>query len=288
MQEVKMKVLCLQYKPEFSQKQSNINSVKKLLEQSLLDGVDIIVIPKFFTTGFPNDKQSVLDWAESIPGPTTDKLATIAREFNAYVIGGTLIEKYDGNLYETCPVFGRKGELMGIYRRIHIGTHHQDIGMLDGIPEDIPVFKTDKGTIGIFIAYDCLFPEIPRVLALKGAEVLFWLGAVDYQKIKIYNEMLNCHAFANHVYVVASNEAGPDDIGKYTFYGDSKIINPMGEITHSAGTFFNSQDFQKRMVSGDLNLEALKKWRENRKSLWKMRRPSVYSLISQKAQPELS
>jgi omega-amidase len=283
-----MKVLCLQYKPEFSKKERNIDNIKKILKQSIVDEneVDIIVIPKFFTTGFPNDKQSVLSWAESIPGFTTDQLSEIAKECNAYLVGGTLIEKYNDALYETCPVFNRKGDLIGQYRRMHMGTHHQDIGLSDGMPEEIPVFKTDKATIGIFTAYDCLFPEIPRVLALKGAEVLFWLGAVDYQKIKIYNEMLNCHAFANHVYIVASNEAGPDDIKKYTFYGDSKIINPMGEVIHSAGTLFNSQDFQNRMVSGNLNLEALKKWRENKKSLWKLRRPSAYSLIAQKTQPE--
>lgn len=280
-----MRVLCVQQKPEFGLKEKNMDMISTLLEQQATD-VDVIVLPKFFTTGFPNDGKELLDWAEPVSGPTGDRLSEWADTYNAYIVGGTLMEKDGTNFYETCPVFGRDGGLLGTYRRMHIGTHHQKLGMSDGVPDDMPVFTTDKGKIGIFTAYDALFPEVPRVLALKGAEVLFWLGSVDYQKVNVYDAMLKSAAFANEVYVVASNEAGSDNIDKYTFYGESRIINPAGEIVRSAGSSsFKSEDYQDRMLIENLNLDVLRKKRNEPKSLWKQRRPEVYSLIAEQQQP---
>jgi len=275
-----MRVVTVQFRPEFGKKETNLAKLEEIIDKvsKEISGVDIVAIPKWFSTGFLDNKEDVANWAEPIPGPTTNALGNICRKNEIYMVGGTLVERDGQKLFDTCPFIVRDGKLIGKYRRMHIGAHHAKLGMVNGTPNNYPVFETDKGVIGIYIAHDNMFPEVPRILSLKGAQVLFWVGATDYKRINAYGKLLDAHAFANQVYIVACNQAGRDNIGKYFFFGNSRIINPLGETVASAGTFC-TQDYQNRIAYADLNLSMTKEWREKPASLLSQRRPETYSRI---------
>jgi predicted amidohydrolase len=161
-------------------------------------GSDIVCLPENVVGMCAPEAQM----PQTVPGPATDRFSQLASRHRMYVIA-PLIERSGGRLYGTAVLIDRAGAIAGKYRKVHPTTvAAEQKGHSAG--DSLPVFRTDFGTIGIMICYDNFFPETARVLALKGAEVLFFPTAGDGRGPLAFEVILRARAIDNCIPVVAS------------------------------------------------------------------------------------
>ncbi len=202
--------------------------------------------------------------ADTVPGERTAIFAEKARQYNCYIIY-SMVEKEGGNYYNTAVLIDRNGEVVGKYRKTHLPLSEAETGFAPG--KEYPVFDTDFGRIGIMICWDQVFPEVARILAMKGAEIIF---------IPTHGDALiqqQARAIDNGVYIVSCGIYRPTS---------SRIINPVGEILAVADEEHNHIAFAEI----DLNEKFYKYWMsvgpcdgEPRTLYVRERRPETYGDI---------
>jgi predicted amidohydrolase len=197
-------------------------------------GAQLIVLPEvFFWRGSRQDETAM---AEPIPGPTTERLARLARELGAYLVGGSILEHVPGDsrVFNTATVFGPTGEMLGRYRTVHlfdvdipghVSIRESDTRLAGSEPV---VVKTPLATIGLSICYDLRFPELYRRLADLEAEVVCVPSAFTFATGALHWEiLLRARAIENQVYMLAANQIGVGPAG-FADFGHSLIIDPWG------------------------------------------------------------
>ena len=220
------------------------------IEEAAAMGAQIVALPELFQSPYfcqrPDDKFA-FDLAESIPGPTSKALSEAAAEHGIVLLGGSIYEKAsDGKYYNTTPVFGPDGALIGTYRKTHIPEdilYHEQHYFVPG-DTGIKVFETPFGKIAPLICYDQWFPEAARMAALQGAEILFYptaIGIIDGDVEEnitgdwegMWRNAMLGHAASNNVFVAAINRVGKEDA--ITFWGGSFIADPSSAVVAKAG-----------------------------------------------------
>lgn len=218
-----MKAGFYQFDVKLGQKRHNLEKVHERLIKS---DFDLMILPEFFNTGYLfSSKEQFMEVAESIPeGETIEMLSKIARTKNGYVIGG-IAEKDGKELYSTVIVVGPDG-YMGKQRKIHL-TNLEKPFFENGT--DIKIFDLDGVNVGIAACFDAWFPELSRILMLKGAQIICtpanFGGPWTLDVIKV-------RAMENIVYWILSNRIGfesREDI-EADFRGDSRVIKYNGDI----------------------------------------------------------
>lgn len=221
-------------------KAQNVETALRLIDEAAGTGARLVVLPEIWTYLGKEDGNRAN--AERIPGPVTDALAAKAKEHGIYVHGGTMLEKRDGEpkLFNTTVVFGPNGELVAQYSKIHMF----DV-VLDGVAsykesntvqrgEEIVTFDMDGTTVGLAICYDLRFPELFRILTLRGADVIVLPAAFTMTTGKDHWEVLiRARAIENQVYMVSCGQYGADSSGKWC-YGRSLIADPWGTVLATA------------------------------------------------------
>ncbi len=188
----------------------NLSAMESVIDKAAKQKADVIVL-----TEMAYDRMTGLspeEVCEVIPGKLTNAMAAKARQHNAYIIVN-LFEKEKDLIYNTAVLIGRKGEILGKYRKSHLPLYEKEMGITPG--NQYPVFETDFGKIGILICMDQEFSEPARILRLKGAEVLF-IPTIGYSPVATM-----AHAYFNGMYVVVSGGDGQVP---------SRIISPEGKI----------------------------------------------------------
>ena len=225
--------------------------------------------------------------AEPIPGPMTERLGRICRQYGMYIIA-CYIELDGDRLYNTSVILDRCGKVAGKYRKTHLcGSEGRCFGITAG--DELPVFDLDFGRIGIAICMDMYYPEIFRVLTLKGARIIFW----PHQTYGPSEEMIllqaRCRALDNSCYLVGSNFASPDYFAPYSpgheLTGRAVIINPDGVIIadtgHTAGiaiTTFDPEPSRKTKDVVCIRKDGVDRYRDD---IIMLRRPELYGEITQ-------
>lgn len=218
----------------------NVETALRLIDAAAATGARLVVLPEIWT--FLGGDEGNRANAESIPGPVTDALSAKAKQHGIYLHGGSILEKRDGEpkLFNTTIVFGPKGELVAQYSKIHMF----DV-VLDGVAsyqesntvqrgEEIVTFDMDGTTVGLAICYDLRFPELFRILRLRGADVIVLPAAFTMTTGKDHWEVLiRARAIENQVYMVSCGQFGPDSSGKWC-YGRSLIADPWGTVLGTA------------------------------------------------------
>jgi predicted amidohydrolase len=200
-----------------------------LLETHRRCKASLYVLPESFTTGFtPVGGLSAL-WkaVDAIPGRLTDTAVQWARELDAYLVFPTYERGERPEIvYNSAALVGPEG-LVGVYRKTHpFATERLEGGGWTTPGRAAFCAETRTGRIGIVICYDGDFPELARVTALKGAEIICRPSA--FMRTFDHWELTNrARAYDNHVYWIASNVVGPDAGGAYCF-GGSMIVHPTG------------------------------------------------------------
>ena len=154
--------------------EANVDQACRLLAQAGSAGCDIACYPEDIQGighygYYLDDPELFSGFAEPVPGPTTERIAKVAREHKMHVVFA-MYERLDGQVYNTAVLLGRSGEVLGRYHKVHLPAA-EAWGVAHG--DAFPVFETDLGTVGMLTCYDVMFSEAARCLVLNGAEILF-------------------------------------------------------------------------------------------------------------------
>jgi beta-ureidopropionase len=265
-------------------KDANIERASALIERAAADGARIVCLPELFNTMYFClwEKREYFDFAEPIPGPTTERIASLARKLEIAIVCPIFERTDDGRYFNTASLIGPAGEELGRYRKMSIPYIK---GPLKGKekfyfqPGDLgfPVFETPFGVkAGILICYDRHFPEAARALGLAGADVVF-VPTCTQDGFNTWETELRAHAISNMYYVCAVNKVGRDDGGSdRVHHGHSLIVNPRGGVLADAG------DSVDAVISSDIDPELIAATR----SAWGFygnRRPDAYASVATQA-----
>ncbi len=216
-------------------REENKKTAERLIREAASAGADLVSLPELWSCH--GLEKVYRENAESIPGPTTDFLGSLARELGIYLLGGSILEKVPGSarLHNTSTLFAPSGELLAVYRKIHLfDVKVADREYLESRTiapgKEIVTAKAGPATIGLSVCYDVRFPELYRMLALAGAEILMVPAAFTLQTGKDHWELLlRARAVENQAYVVAPAQWGQKADGRWT-YGRSMIVDPWGVV----------------------------------------------------------
>ncbi len=219
--------------------QANLQKAIEGIRKAAKMGANIICLPELFTSPyFPHEeKADASRYAETVPGPSSEALSGVAAECGVVMVGGSVFEKDGKKFYNTSFVIDENGRFLGKYRKMHI-PHDPNFYEQDYFePGDLGfrVFQTRFGKIGTLICYDQWYPEAARILALNGAEIIFYPTAIglvdgvaqaegDWQNA--WTAVMTGHAIANGVAVCAVNRCGRE--GKMRFWGGSFACSQFG------------------------------------------------------------
>ncbi len=226
--------------------------------------VDVIVFPELITTGYECGVRFT-DLAERVPGPSVNILAKQAADYETYIAFG-MVEKHkvESILYDAAVLIDTDGELAATYRKIHLKGEER-LAFRAGFRNT--VVETKYGQLGLLLGWDLAFPEAARCLALQGVELLCVCADWESPSIAEWQAYITARAFENAIFVAAANRIGQE----YTisFFGDSRIIGPRGEVYAS----FDEAGEGFRVAKVDL--DEVKRYREELQLL-QCRQPQTY------------
>ncbi|MBU4361231.1 carbon-nitrogen hydrolase family protein [bacterium] len=214
---------------------------------------ELVVFPESITTGFapgmpPEEFYDLLNY---IPGPETDQIGALARELKVHVILPIYEKGEEKNVIMNSSILiNDEGEIAGVYRKTHpFPTERLGGGGWTTPGKEAVVVETKLGKIGMIICYDGDFPELSRVLAIRGAEIITRPSAL-LRSFEIWDMTNKARAYDNHVYVIAANSVGADAGNNY-YFGSSMIISPIAQkLAQARGT--------EEIISAKLDPDPLK------------------------------
>ena len=212
------------------------------IREAAAEGAKVICTQELFNTSYFCGSQQIenFEYAEAIPGPTSNKLSALAKELEVVIIAAFFEKRTKGIYHNSAICLDTDGTLLGPYRKMHIP---QDPGFEEKFyftPGDsgYPVFKTAYGTLGVLICCDQWFPEAARLMAIAGAEILFYPTAIGWspQEKEALGaaqhhawETVQCgHAIANGCYVATVNRVGVEN--ETEFWGQSFVADFYGQV----------------------------------------------------------
>ena len=265
-------------------KETNVGTAIRMVREAAGRGARIICLPELFSTMYfcVERRPEYFAWAESIPGPTVERMAAVARETGTVLIAPIFERAEDGRFFNAAAVIGPDGQVIGKYRKSSIPLmdvarsaepRGQEKFYFEPGDLGFPTFATPFARIGILICYDRHFPEAARVLGLGGAEVVFVPTATTGMTRYLWDLELRAHAVTNIYYVCGVNKVGVD-VGGSTrnHFGSSLVIDPRGQIMAQAG------DTRDDMAIADVDLGVIPELR----ALWgyyRDRRPDMYGPV---------
>jgi len=258
-----------------SDKDENIRNAQRWIRKAAENGSHVVVLPEMFNCPYENKYFPI--FAETFPGKTTEALSQLAKELGVYIIGGSIPEKEGDAIYNTSYIFAKDGSLLGRHRKMHLF----DIGVEGGIRfkesevltagNDVTVVETEYCKIGVAICYDMRFPELIRLMALEGAQVIVVPAAFNMTTGPAHWEItMRARALDNQVYFVVASPARNLE-ASYHAYGHSAIVDPWGTILYEA-------DEKECVIDRVVDLEKIQKVREEL-PLLKHRRIDRYQIV---------
>jgi predicted amidohydrolase len=220
--------------------QANVSKGVSWLEKAADEyQADLVVFPETVTTGYETglDAKELWDLVDEAPGHITGEVQEAAQRLGVHVVWPSYRRGGDrGVVYNSAILITPSGEIAGIYDKTHPAPWERtDGGGWATVGERAEVFQTSLGDIGMIICYDGDFPELSRLLAVKGAEIIVRVSALQ-RSYDIWYITNAARAYDNHVYLLASNLVGPDAGGNFGF-GHSMIINPIAwRLAQARGT----------------------------------------------------
>ena len=257
-------------------KEENLRKASSMISQSIEKNVDFIVLPEMFNCPYSNDK--FLEYSEiEEDSQTLLEISNLSCENNVYILAGSIPEKENDKLYNTSYLFDKNGDIIAKHRKMHLFdidvkgkiTFKESDVLTAG--DNFTIANTEFGKIGIGICYDIRFPELARIMAQKGALILFYPGAFNMTTGPAHWELLfKSRALDNQVYCIGVAPALNEDASYHSF-GHSIITSPWGEIISEASE-------KESLIVSEIDLDEIKKIREEL-PLLKNKREDLYEII---------
>jgi len=273
-----MQVAVAQIDPQLGEKEQNLATCVVRMEAAAAAGAQLLVLPECAIPGYMFDSgEEAMPYAEEIPGPTTEALERESARLGLYVVCG-LLER-DGDALRNAAVLVGPDGLIGSYRKTHLPFLGVDRFVVPG--DELRVYDTPLGRIGIEICYDLRFPEVTRTLALKGADMVahptnFPMAA------KIQTELITvARAAENRIYLLTANRCGKERWGE--FCGRSQIVDPFGV------RLAETDEYTQTLLLGEVDVEKARDKDyvipgEYELYLFGHRRPELYGTLVEETQ----
>ncbi len=254
-------------------KEKNVEKALKMAGMAIEEGARIICFQELFNLPwFPKGRDDkAFDAADAIDGSVVQLMRKKALEAEVVLIL-PLFEREEERYFNSAVVIDADGTVRGTYRKLHvpdIPLWEEKFYFSTG-DKGLPVFKTRYGSIGVQISWDNLFPEGARILALKGADVLFAPTACAFKSQHIWQTVITANGITNAMFSMRVNRVGSEET--QDFYGMSFCASPEGELL---GGPTGQQD---GILLADVDLDTLKEIRREWPIL-KERRPDLYGEI---------
>ncbi len=236
----------------------NLQRQLQLTERAMKDGAQIVCTQELFRSQYfcQLEDHRFFALAETIPGPSTDAFATLAKKHGAVVVASLFERRAAGLYHNTAVVIDADGSLLGVYRKMHIPDDPLYYEKFYFTPGDtgFRAWKTKHATIGVLVCWDQWFPEGARLTAMQGAELLFYPTAIGWHQAEkkqfgraqheSWELIQRSHAVANGCFVCAPNRVGreiirgadgkPVDENGIEFWGQSFVASPDGQVASRA------------------------------------------------------
>lgn len=214
---------------------ANVRTAVRLVEECVADtGAELVVLPESCTTGFTPGIPAGELWS-LVPGSVGEPLREAARRLGVHVCFGTYERGAPGEVFNAAVLAGPSGDVLGVYRKTHpFGSEDARRGGWVTAGTSVSVVETELGRIGMAICFDGDFPELWRIQAVRGAEVICRPSAL-LRSADIWELTTRARAYDNHVHVVAANATGIDPAG-VLYFGNSLIVSPTAEVLARAAS----------------------------------------------------
>jgi N-carbamoylputrescine amidase len=231
----------------------NIRRAIKGVNKAARKGAAIVCLPELFASTYfcQREDASIFDLAEPIPGPITKALSIAARKAGVTVVAPVFERRAAGVYHNSVAIISRDGKIAGLYRKMHIPDDPGYYEKYYFTPGDLGfhAFDTQVGPVAPLICWDQWYPEAARLVALEGANVIFYPTAIGWHPHEkerygaaqhdAWKTIQRGHAIANGVYVAVVNRIGHEKVGDgagIEFWGSSFVANPQGVIIAEAST----------------------------------------------------
>lgn len=261
--------------PVFASKDETYAHVTTACEQAAAQGVDLIALPEMFCC--PYEVQNFPLYAEKEGGPTWQFASDLARRLGIYLSAGSMPEAdEDGHIYNTAYVFDREGQQIAKHRKMHLfdinvkggQLFQESLTLTPG--NEITTFDTEFGRMGLCICYDFRFPELSRLMALAGAQILLVPAAFNMTTGPAHWELtFRSQALYNQVYAIGTAPSR-DLTASYHSWGHSIVVDPWGSV-------ISQMDEEERIAITDIDLTKVSSIREQL-PLLQHRRTDLYEL----------
>jgi agmatine deiminase len=266
------------------ERNENVAKALSLISSAAKKGANIVCLPELFTAPyFPQEEKAKAEkYAETIPGHTTEALSKAARENKVVIVGGSVFERDQKTkkFYNTAVVFDETGKMLGKYRKMHIphDPSFYEQNYFERGDLGYKIFETTYGKLGTLICYDQWFPEAARVLALMGADMIFYPTAIGFVRgveqaegswQNAWEVVQRGHGIANATAICAVNRVGKE--GDMIFWGGSFISSQFGTVLARG---FEKEEVILAEVDLDLGRKVKEGWR-----FFHNRRPESYKKL---------
>jgi omega-amidase len=265
MPDTKLKLALIQMDIVIGDPEANFAKAERMLAEAVSADVkpDLIMMPEMWNTGYALDR--IHELADVGGVRTCERLSAFAQEHGVMLIGGSIAEKRESGVYNTIHAFGRSGEELGSYDKIHLfrlmdEEKHLQPGIHTG------ALDLNGISTGMMICYDIRFPELFRKLALNGAKAVFVPAEWPNPRLHHWRTLLQARAIENQMYVVACNRCGQS--GDTEFFGHSMVVDPWGEVIAES-------DDQEGILTAEIDFALVDQVRA-RIPIFEDRRPTLY------------
>lgn len=264
--------------PVFADKKETVAYITEAVAKAA-ENADIVTLPEMFCCPYHVDNFPV--YAEEEGGKMWQVCSSLAEKHGIYLSAGTMPERDEnGKIYNTAYVFDRNGKCIAKHRKMHLfdinvegGQYFRESDTLTA-GDSVTTFDTEFGIFGICICYDFRFPELSRLMTLKGAQVILVPAAFNMTTGPAHWELLfRSQALNNQVYAIGTAPSR-DASASYQSWGHSIITDPWGRVVHQ-------MDEKEGIVNTEIDLDYIVEVRDQIPVL-KQRRPDVYSLSENK------
>ncbi len=263
----------------------NVEKVLSFIDQAGKMGVKLVCFQEYLVTECPESqekREEILGKAEPIPGPFTQVVGERAKGNHLYVVAGSLFEADQDKLYNTSPLIGPDGVVIGKFRKMHPenASAKCEIGCGLTAGDGYPLFETEVGKIGIMIDMDGTVPSVPEIYGLEEAEILCWpvnWSARWYRTVRI---LAQAHGITSKCHILCANRVGlrKKSGGDLVYSGGAQIIDPEGNILAAVS------DFYEGLAVAEIDTDFTRNWRREviPRDYPVRRRPETYRRIVQR------